>query len=103
MQYSVYNAGTRKYDYYEDGRAETTHAGAPTVLATGKARGLGLAPEAATWKLPWGARRTGSGDLPKGRIASTSSALGELVEFGPVPLGTVLAAGAVYLAWRILK
>jgi hypothetical protein len=104
VQYSVYNIATRAYDYYEDGRADTTHAGAPpaALLATGKPR-IGVSPESATWRLPWGAKKVGSGPLPKGRIASTNTALGELVELGPVPLSAVLMVGAGYLAWRLLK
>lgn len=97
MIYSVYNHGTRRYDYFEDGRTDGTHAGAPPLVASGKK--IGVVPEAASWRLPMMAKRVGDGEMPRGRIATRGG-----VPMGVVNLsdpGTVLLAiGVGYLAYR---
>jgi hypothetical protein len=95
MIFSVYHHGAKRYDYYEDGRTEGTHAGAPTILATGK---IGVIPEAAAWRLPLTAKKIGSGEIPRGRIASRGGGPLAGIELAP----TTVAIGAVlgYLAYR---
>jgi hypothetical protein len=98
--YSVYNYDRREYDYFDAPGPKGTHAEAPPkpLLAP---TSMGVAPEAATWKLPIGAKRIGSGPMPKGRVASSGGgALG-----GVVPEGATvpIAIGLVILAMRFFK
>jgi hypothetical protein len=92
MRYSVYNYGTKSYDYYDDGKPSPTHAGPPPVAPMGD---IGETPEAAAWRVPIGARKVGSGELPQGRIASMG---GLPIGGDAVKLG--LLAVAAYFAWR---
>lgn len=90
--YSVYNYGSKSYDYYDDGQPAPTHAGPPPIAPMG---GIGETPESAAWRLPLGARKVGSGDLPRGKIASlggtdTAGDLGKLA----------VIAGVGYLIWK---
>jgi hypothetical protein len=99
MQYSVYDHGSRLYTYYQDGRTEGTHAGAPSVLASGK---IGVPPDAGAWRLPLGAKKVGTGELPRGRIASRGGGPLAAVDLGS-PQNMVVAIGVgylAYLAWR---
>ena len=99
MKYSVWSHNRKQYDVYEDGRTDGTHAGAPSVVASGK---IGVTPEAGTWRLPLTATKIGVSDLPKGRIASRGGiAIGD-VDFAD-PKTLIVAAGigyVAYLAWR---
>lgn len=100
ITYSVWNYGAKAYDYYQAPGKQETHAGTPPMR---KARSdLGVTPEQAAWVVPTGARHVGSGQLPKGRIASLSGggALGDLTA-DPISLG--LVAGLIYLGWRALR
>lgn len=92
--YSVYRYGTKSYDYYDDGRPTPTHASSPSKISLG---GIGESPEQAAWRLPPGAKKIGSGEMPRGRIAS----LGGLSSGDPVTLAGlgVLA----YFAWRAFR
>lgn len=94
MIYSVYNVGSRSYDYYEAPSAPATHAPAPALVSMG---GIGIAPEAAAWRVPPGARKVGAGELPKGRVAS----LGGFQSGDGVRLG--MLALSAFLAWRYLR
>lgn len=96
MRYSVYDYTRRAYDYYEAPGPGGTHASSPPAVRT--MGGLGKAPESASWKLPVGAHKVGSGEMPKGRIASLSGA-DSLFEPGTL----IVAAVAAYLAWRTLR
>ncbi len=100
MTFSVWNYGRKSYDYYDDGRPNaTTHAGAPPISGTfGDA--IGDPPEACAWRLPIGARKVGSGDLPQGRIA-TAGGLSAMGDAGVARVGVI--AVAAYLAWRFLR
>lgn len=91
--YSVYDYTRKVYDYYEGSGPGGAHAGAPLVGSLG---GIGATPEQAAWSLPAGARKVGSGELPKGRIAS----LGGL-ETQPAIVKLGLAALAAYAAWKV--
>lgn len=94
MIYSVYNYGARSYDYYDDGKPSGTHAGAPPIISMG---GIGETPEAAAWRVPVGAKKIGSGDLPRGRVASLGGDPGsDLPRLG-------IAIGLAYVAWRVFR
>jgi hypothetical protein len=96
MRYSVYDYTRRGYDYYEAPGPGGTHAGSPPAAPT---RGqLGAAPDRASWKLPLGARKVGSGERPQGRIASLSGA--DLTS-DPIRLG--ILAVVAYFGWRALR
>lgn len=96
MKYSVYDYTRRQYDYYEAAGPGGTHAGSPPLQ---KSMGsIGEPPDRASWKLPVGARRVGSGELPQGRIASLSG-----VELTSDPMRLGLYAVAAYVAWRVLR
>ena len=99
MTWSVYDYTTRLYVYYTAPGPKGTHAGAPPRAAGSFA--VGATPEAAAWRLPFGAKKIGEGVMPKGRIASTSFALGALGDLGELPRYAVYA-GIVYVAWRVL-
>ncbi len=96
MIYSVYHHGHRKYDYYQDGRTDGTHAGAPGVLASGK---IGVVPEAGAWRLPLTATKIGSGEMPRGRIASRGGVPLLGVSLSD-PTTLVIAIGVGYLAYK---
>jgi len=95
MRYSVWNNGTRAYDYYETSEVANIHADAPPRVS-GSA--LGATPDQAAWPLPSGARRIGAGETPEGRIASIG-------EFGGVGgITDLIIYGAIaYGAWRLLR
>lgn len=94
MRYSVYNYGTKSYDYYDGPSDGATHAGTPPLISFG---GIGAAPDAAAWKLPIGVVKAGSGELPQGRVAS----LGGVSSGDGLRLGMI--ALSAYLAWRYLR
>jgi hypothetical protein len=98
VRYSVYDYTRHEYDYYEGDGPGGTHAGAPPKpRAVGE---IGAAPESSAWKLPAGARKVGSGDMPMGRIASLGGADGDLFS-DPMRLATYVAIA--YVAWRALR
>lgn len=98
MIYSVYNTSTRSYDYYQTSEPSTTHAGAPakSILASG----IGASPEQAAWTLPISAAKIGSGETPRGRVASK----GSLVPFAGIDTASpttlfAVAIGALFI-WK---
>ncbi len=92
--YSVYNHGTKRYDYWRAPGDGATHAGAPRIRSSSD---IGATPEGASWSLPAGAVKVGTGELPQGRIAS----LGTFESGDGVKVG--LLALAAYLAWKVLR
>jgi hypothetical protein len=95
--YSVYDYTRRSYDYYEGPGPSGTHAAAPPV-ARGR-NALGASPEQVSWHLPPGAKKIGSGTMPRGRIATTALAG---VDLGDT--GSLLELGVIaYFAWRMLR
>lgn len=96
MRYSVYDHTRHAYDYYEAPGLGGTHAGSPPKARS--VRDIGAPVERASWKLPPGAKKVGSGYLPQGRIASLSGtdsswSLTDLLPYA------VLA----FVGWRILR
>jgi hypothetical protein len=96
--YSVYNYDTHAYDYYEGRGPGGTHAGTPPMRKA--TSDLGASPEQVAWLLPAGARKVGTGDLPKGYIASLggveSEGAPDLIKIG------IVAVGA-YLLWKAIR
>lgn len=97
--YSTYDYTTKLYTYWEGAGPGGTHAGAPPIRAH---KPLGASPDQASWLLPVGARKVGTGALPRGRIATIGG--GALGDIGESSTGKIaLLAGAAYLAWRYLR
>lgn len=97
MKYSVWNNGTREYDYFSAPGVADIHAGAPPRV---HGSALGATPEQAAWPLPAGARRTGSGEMPQGRIASLGGSDGV---FGIDIPSSIFYAAIGYFLWRTFK
>jgi len=96
MRYSVYDYSRRAYDYYEAPGPGGTHAGSPPKPAI--VGDLGAAPDRASWRLPAGARKIGTGEMPQGRIASLGGA-----DVFSSPASVVMYAALAFVAWRILR
>lgn len=96
MIYSVYDYTRHAYDYYEAAGPGGTHAGSPP--APRSIGDVGAPADHAAWRLPLGARKVGSGQLPQGRIASLDGA-----DFTSSPKTVLAYAAIAYLAWRILR
>lgn len=95
MRFSVWNAGTRQFDYFENAEPETTNSAKPTHLTS---RTLGSTVEQSAWPLPANATPVGSGPHAIGRVAiARSSALGgdDGGTISLVKIGLLLAAGAL--------
>lgn len=99
MRYSVYDYTRRAYDYYEAPGPGGTHAGAPPIVRP--MGGLGITPGKASWPLPMGARKVGTGERAQGRIASLGDA--DLTSLLGDPMRLGLYAGLAYIAWRVLR
>ena len=96
MRYSVYDYSRHAYDYYEAPGSGGTHAGSPP-----KPRGvgdIGASADRASWKLPVGAKKVGTGFLPQGRIASLDGA-----DFGWNLTDLLPWAVLAFVGWRILR
>ena len=92
--FSVWNAATRAYDYYKAHGKPAIHAGAPPRA---ESNALGATPDEAAWPLPANAVKTGSGEMPQGRIASTG-------DRGGIDLKTSIIYGVLgYALWKMLK
>lgn len=95
-RYSVYDYTRRVYDYYDAPGPSGTHAGSPPKpSAVGD---VGASPTSSAWKLPMGARRVGSGELPQGRIASLSGA-----DFLSDPTSLLVYGALALIAWKVLR
>jgi hypothetical protein len=93
MEFSVWNYGTRKYDYYQAGEHEGTHITKPTVHSFAGSK-IGMTVDQFAARVPAGASRAGSGDVAKGQVAS----------FGAAGIPSWLLYGvALYLAWRYFR
>ena len=95
--WSVWNNGTRSYDYYEAPGTRGIHAGAPPRASTSA---LGATPDEAAWPLPHGARKVGNGEVPRGRIAS----LGGYDASSSLELPKLAAIAVIgYLVWKAMR
>jgi hypothetical protein len=100
-RYSVYDYTRRVYDYYDGPGPGGTHAGSPPrpreVLGD-DGRPQGAPPTRAAWKLPLGAKKVGSGELPQGRIASLDGA-----DLFSDPSSLLLYGAIALVAWKVLR
>jgi hypothetical protein len=96
ITYSVWNPGSRLYDYFATSEEHPIHAPSPKRTST---RPLGATPEEAAWKLPPMAHRIGSGAMPQGRIASLNGA-DEATGSSMPTWWPVAAVGIAMLLWR---
>lgn len=100
MIYSVYDHDRKVYDYYEGPGPSGTHATAPpSPLAQSQ---LGATVEQGAWKVPPGAKKIGSGDMPIGRVAAMGG-LGDLVIGGQTVSRLAIIGVIAYFAWKKLR
>lgn len=101
MLYSVWNQGAGLFDYFEAPGVEAkVNVPKPSHL---RSRTLGSTPKQAAWPLPAGARKVGSGEYARGRVASTGgSDLGSLAMDHNLLMIAMLGLSAVLL-WRYYK
>lgn len=98
--YSVWNQGVRAYDYYESPEVQKTlNSPLPSHIP---AKELGATVAQASWPLPASARKVGSGEFAKGRIASVHRALSPV---GAINMDTntvvMISFGvAAFLLWK---
>jgi hypothetical protein len=59
---------------------------------------IGAPPNRASWKLPLGAHKVGSGYLPQGRIASLDGA-----DETSSPTTLIAYAAIAYVVWRMIR
>lgn len=104
MIYSVWNQGRGLYDYFQTSEVQdVANAPRPTHLRSTK---LGLTPTQAAWPLPAGAKRIGSGEFARGRVASTGGGQTGLGDFGVVGFlldSRVVAVVVGYLLYRKMR
>lgn len=100
MIWSVWNHAIRGYDYYRspdpDDRVNTP---SPKHIPR---KDHGVPPDRASWPLPKNAVKIGSGELARGRIASTKAhELAGLADRNIViPMSWVATGVAAWLLWR---
>lgn len=103
MIYSVWNQARGVYDYFQTPDLQNgANAPAPKHM---KRRELGLTPVQASWPLPISAKKIGSGEFARGRVASPSGGQG-LGFFGVENLFDIrfVALGvAAFVVWRARK
>lgn len=105
MRYSVYNYTRRVYDYFDAPGPGGTHAGSPPKPretharnSSGQSVPVGASPSHASWKLPVGARKVGSGEMPQGRIASLDGA-----DPFSDPMSLLTYGAIALVAWKVLR
>lgn len=100
MIYSVWNQGSRSYDYYENSDVQkSANTPMPSHIASPP---LGATIDQAAWPLPPNAVKIGSGEFAKGRVASRG---GNLLPMGAFNMdsNTAVMIGlgvAAYLLWK---
>ena len=99
MIYSVWNQGARVYDYYQS--PEVQHTLNTPVPKHIRPKEYGVTVDQASWPLPASARKVGSGELAKGRIASRGGAgspLGAIMDSNT--LGMIGLGIAAFFLWK---
>ena len=101
MHYSVWNQGSRQYDYYDTPEVQLgSNIPAPKHIS---AKDLGVPIDHAVWPLPSSAQKTGSGDQARGRIASRKGIGGTslgAIRMDTNTLGMLGLGVAAFLLWR---
>jgi hypothetical protein len=103
MIYSVWNQGRGLYDYFQDAVVqEGANAPKPAHL---KSRQLGLTPDQAAWPLPAGAKKIGSGEFARGRVASPTGgqSLGLFGIESVFDIRAIALGVAAWFLWRAHK
>lgn len=97
MIYSIWNPGTRRFDYYETpAQMRRSNVEKPSHLGP---HNLGATPEQAAWPLPDHAVQVGSGPEARGRVAYAKGSLGD-GSLGDVTPRRLLGLGVVgALGW----
>jgi hypothetical protein len=100
--YSVWNQGARRFDYYRDGKVNHK-ANTPSPKHLSSSHEIGIAVDRAGWPLPAGAKKVGSGPVPRGRVASRR--VGGLAGLGAVDFSSpatiaVLLGVAALVYWK---
>lgn len=96
MIYSVWNQAAKAYDYYETPEtADTANAPKPQHIPTGT---IGATVDQIGWPLPSGAKKIGTGELPEGRIASTTSSVA--AGYASKVFRYAVIGGIGYALWR---
>lgn len=101
MLYSVWNQGAGGFDYYEAPGVEgKVNVPKPTHL---RSRTLGSTPTQAAWPLPAGARKVGSGEVARGRVAAIGGglSLSGVEDSSMLTIGLLLLSGL--LLWRYVR
>ena len=99
MIYSVWNQGARAYDYYESPELQKTlNTPIPSHIPS---KDMGATVAQAAWPLPASARKVGSGEFAKGRVASrsASSPLGA-ISMDANTIGILGLGLAAFLLWK---
>lgn len=101
MIYSVWNQGTNAFDYYEGPSVQKTlNTPVPNHIPH---KDLGATIEQSSWPLPSSARKVGSGEMAKGRVASKRGGFGPSLGDFSMDTNTVGLIGfglAAFLLWR---
>lgn len=100
MIYSVWNQGTVAYDYYETPEVQKVLNTPPPRHIPAKDKGATV--DQAAWPLPVSARRIGSGDFAKGRVASrkTNGAPLGSINMDSSTIGILGLGIAAFVLWR---
>ena len=102
MMFSVFRYGAGVYDYYEGAPSTETHAGRPPIRQHAE---IGATPEQAAWIVPSGAKKIGTGVMPRGRIAvlpENSEGLGGISDIASSSVGKLaIVGGLAYWAYKI--
>lgn len=100
MTYSVWDQSIKAYRYYETPEPqETVNSPKPRHVRGGR---IGAAPEQAAWPLPGNARETGTGQYPRGHVATRRGALGGLIDIDLTPTNVLLIGALGYMVYQFL-
>ncbi len=104
MMYSVFIPERGQYAYYETAEQKPLNADLPIPQLPPVVGGIGVPSIEAARPLPGGAKRVGSGWLPRGMIAKKSGAFGALLGDGDVlPFWLLVAVGLVAAGYWLQK
>jgi hypothetical protein len=98
MIYSKWRPELGHYEYYET-TPKPSDVQTPTP-ALGYGNRLGLSPEEASWRIPFGAKKVGHGDNPKGMVALGNSSFGFDVNGPMMILSTVGGVLGAYHGYK---
>jgi hypothetical protein len=100
MIYSVWNQGTRQYDYYRTTNVQNgANTPSPSHIRT---KPLGSTIDQALWPLPTSSKKIGSGEFAKGRIASRQGGILSLgaIQMDANTVGMLGFGVAAFFLWK---